>query len=262
MRKTEFLMGMPVTVEVVDHGVGDADIEKIFDYFKYIDEKFSTYKPTSEVSRFNRGELSREDFSQDMKTVFRLSEETKKQTDGYFDIMHNGNLDPSGLVKGWAIYNAADILKKHNFKNYYVEAGGDIQVSGKNQTGNAWQVGIKNPFNQKEIIKVVYLSSEGIATSGSYIRGQHIYNPKKPAAEITDIVSLSVIGPNIYEADRFATACFAMGLGGINFLERLPHLEGYMVDKSGIATMTSGWEKYTEDKFESRNTKFETNSNT
>ena len=56
---------------------------------------------------------------------------------------------------------------------------------------------------------------------------------------------MTVIGPNVYEADRFATPAFAMGKKGIDFVENLPGLEGYMVDKDGIATMTSGFEKYT-----------------
>jgi FAD:protein FMN transferase len=248
MRKTKLLMGMPITIEIVDSDARDNDIDKIFDYFTRIDEKFSTYKPQSEISKINRGEIGEKDFSRDMKAVLALSEETKKLTDGYFDINHDGKLDPSGLVKGWAIFNAAEMLKREGFKNYYVEAGGDVQVGGKNPDGRPWQVGIRNPFNREEIIKVVYLNrDEGVATSGTYIRGQHIYNPKNPGEPITDIVSLSVIGPNVYEADRFATAAFAMGRAGINFIESRGGLEGYMVNKDGIATMTSGWEKYTKE---------------
>jgi thiamine biosynthesis lipoprotein len=248
MKQTKVLMGMPITVEVVDGNVREEDIGKIFKYFAYIDEKFSTYKSESEISKINRGEISAKDFSQDMKTILALSEETKKQTGGYFDISLNGKLDPSGLVKGWAILNASDLLKKSGFKNYYVEAGGDVQVSGKNKDGKLWQVGIKNPFKQNEIVKVAYFGhDEGIATSGTYIRGQHIYNPKSSGQTITDIVSLSVIGPNVYEADRFATAAFAIGKAGINFIESLVGLEGYIIDKDGIATMTSGWKKYTKE---------------
>ena len=59
-----------------------------------------------------------------------------------------------------------------------------------------------------------------------------------------DIVSLTVIGPNIYEADRFATAAFAMGKRGINFIETCPGLEGYMVDAAGMATETTGFSSF------------------
>jgi thiamine biosynthesis lipoprotein len=61
---------------------------------------------------------------------------------------------------------------------------------------------------------------------------------------VTDVLSLTVIGPNIYEADRFATAAFAMGEEGIRFIERLEGFEGYMIDRRGQATFTSGFTRY------------------
>ena len=75
-----------------------------------------------------------------------------------------------------------------------------------------------------EHVKVLALTDQGIATSGTAIRGQHIYNPHQPDASIQDIVSLTVIGPNIYEADRFATAAFAMGKEGIRFIANVAGL--------------------------------------
>lgn len=246
MKETRLIMGMPITVEVPSR---DA-IEKIFEYFVAIDERFSTYKETSEISAINHGELKPENWSDDMKTVFEQSEITKQETDGYFDIKRpDGKYDPSGLVKGWAVLNAARLLDEMEFADFYIDAGGDIQTRGLNPKERPWIIGIKNPFRQLEIVKTVHLSGEGIATSGSYIRGKHIYNPHakttKDAEPENEIVSLSVIGPNIYDADRFATAAFAMGEKGIQFIETLNGLEGYMIDKKGIATMTTGFEYYT-----------------
>lgn len=241
-------MGMPITLEIVDQAAIEKKFEKIFGYFNSVDNRFSTYKENSEISKLNRNEIQKVEYSKELQEVLRLSEEAKEITDGYFDIHHNDSIDPSGLVKGWAIQNAARLLEEEGFKNFYVEAGGDIQVKGRNSTGQKWRVGIKNPFNQGEIIKVVGLTHEGIATSGTYIRGQHIYSPKKNGERITDIVSITVIGPTIYKADIFATAAFAMGKTGIHFLERQKGLEGYMIDSGGVATMTSGFEKFAVDK--------------
>lgn len=247
MRQTKILMGMPVTVEVVDKGVCKKDIDDIFKYFQYIDNKFSTFKEGSEITQINEGKLSWESYSLDMKKIFRLSEKTKKETGGYFDIKHNRKYDPSGLVKGWAIRNAANLLREKGFKNFYVDAGGDIEVQGKNKEGKKWEIGIRNPFNVNKIVKKVILKKGGIATSGTYERGQHIYNPKEKDSlkySESEIVSLTVIGPNIYEADRFATAAFAMGKKGIYFIQKLKGFEGYMIDRFGKATSTSGFEKY------------------
>lgn len=243
-------MGMPVTIEVVDSHVTKEVLEKIFNYFISIDERFSTYKPTSEISKINRGELEKKDYSNDMQVVFALSEETRVKTNGYFNIFHNGTYDPSGIVKGWAIQNAARILTEDGFKNFYVDAGGDIQVRGKNADGKQWSVGIRDPFSiAYDVVKVVYVETEGVATSGTYIRGDHIYIPeavlKSNQTLGPSIVSLTVIGPNIYEADRYATAGFAMGAMGIHFIEETKDLEGYMIDSNRNAQMTSGFEKYT-----------------
>jgi FAD:protein FMN transferase len=243
MKQLQLLMGMPITIEVVDPGVTEADIEKVFAYFRAVDATFSTYKEHSEISKINRGELCEEEYSDDIKTILTLSEHTRQETEGYFDIRHNGIIDPSGIVKGWAILQAANILKEAGFTNFYIDAGGDIQVSGK-KGGHPWRIGIRNPFNRKEIVKVLVVTDKGIATSGTAIRGQHIYDPHHPHTLLRDIISLTVIGPNVYEADRFATAAFAMGKRGIYFIEQLPGFEGYMIDASARATFTTGFERY------------------
>lgn len=244
MKQKKSLMGMPITIKIVDKSAAQKDINAIFLFFESVDEKFSTYKKNSEISAVNNGRVKMDEISDEMKEVFRLSEQTKQQTGGYFDIEKNGQIDPSGLVKGWVILKAAKLLLKKGFKNFYIDAGGDIQVFGKNKNGKPWKIGIKNPFNQKEIVKVVQIKDEGLATSGTYIRGNHIYNPKGDKKPDQEIISLTVIGPDIYEADRFATAAFAMGKSGINFIDGLNGFEGYMIDNKGIATQTRGFEKY------------------
>ncbi len=244
MKQTRIVMGMPVILEVVDPRVTGKTFDAIFDYFGYIDRKFSTYKQYSEISLINRGELTLEQSSDDMRAIFALAEQTRRDSDGYFVIEHAGRYDPSGIVKGWAINNAAETLRQAGFENYYVYAGGDIQVSGKNGQGESWRVGIQNPFDPLEIVKVVSLENCGIATSGTYARGSHIYNPKNPGEPIAGIVSLTVIGPNVFDADRFATAAFAMGPAGINFIEELEGFEGYMIDPLEMATYTTGFERY------------------
>ncbi len=245
MIQTRILMGMPVTVEIVDAGVTETIFDDIYAYFESVDERFSTYKEHSEISKINRGEILLEDASADMQNIFALAEQTREETDGYFNIEQNGQYDPSGIVKGWAILNAAQILLAQGYQNFYVDAGGDAQVHGVNVDGQPWRVGIRNPFNIQEIVKVVSLRDCGIATSGTSIRGQHIYNPHQPDQTITDIMSLTVIGPDVYEADRFATAAFAMGRAGIYFIERLNGFEGYLIDHNKQATFTSGFERFT-----------------
>jgi thiamine biosynthesis lipoprotein len=244
MRQTRLLMGMPITIAIADAHARQAVFEHVYGYFEYVDATFSTYKEQSEISRLNRGELALAQASDDMRTIFALGEQTRQVTGGYFDIQQDGHYDPSGIVKGWAIGNAAAILRQQGYANFYVDAGGDIQADGTNEQGQSWRVGIRNPFNLHEIVKVLAVTNRGVATSGTSIRGQHIYNPRQPGAPIAEIVSLTVIGPNIYEADRFATAAFAMGRAGIMFIEQLEGFEGYLIDDRGQATYTSGFARY------------------
>jgi thiamine biosynthesis lipoprotein len=245
MKETKIIMGMPIIVEIVDSNVSKQSFALVFDYFKSVDERFSTYKDNSEITKINQGKLKQEEYSKDMQEIFYLAEKTKQETNNFFDIKKpDSSLDPSGIVKGWAIYKAALILKKEGYKNFCIEAGGDIEISGTNAENKPWAIGIRNPFKNEEIVKILEIKDKGIATSGSYIRGNHIYNPKNVKEKLEDIASLTIIGPNIYEADRFATACFAMGKDGIFFIENLKGFEGYSIDKNGIATMTNGFEKY------------------
>ncbi len=236
-------MGMPVTVEIV--GGPEASLAAVFGHFSEVDARFSTYKSQSEIMKISRGELAADAYSAEMKEVFSRAEETSKDTGGYFSIQRpDGSIDPSGLVKGWAIRNAAALVERMGHANYFLDAGGDIQSKGVDAHGRAWRIGIRNPFNHTEIVKVVQPRGCGVATSGTYVRGQHIYNPHRPEAAIEDIQSITVIGPDVYEADRFATAAFAMGRNGIMFIEQRPGCEGYLIDSKGIATSTSGFERF------------------
>ncbi len=245
MKETRDIMGMPVSVEIPDMSAARESLEEAFGYFIYVDRTFSTYKKDSEISRINRGEMQASEYSPDMKLIFSLAEETRRLTDGYFDIhTPDGTIDPSGIVKGWAINNAAGLLRSRGHRDFYVEAGGDIQTGGRNAEGSGWRVGIRNPFDRAQIVKVIYPGGSGVATSGTAVRGAHIYDPHTGAAVETKVASLTVIGPDVYEADRYATAAFAMGGAGIQFIERLEGFDGYQIDAGGIATMTGRFEQY------------------
>ncbi len=243
MKQLEVIMGMPILVEIIDEDVKKEIFTKVFNYFKYIDAKFSTYKNTSEISLFNQKRIKYSDFSTDMKSIFKLAKKTKTETRGYFNIFNRNYCDPSGIVKGWAIFNAAKIIKQSGYKNFYIDCGGDIQTSGT-KNGKAWIVGIKNPFDQSKIVKILSVYNKGIATSGNYIRGNHIYNPKTQNELSDDVVSMTIIAKNVLDADRYATAAFAMGTKGIKFIEELSSCEGYMITKDKMAISTSGFEKY------------------
>lgn len=244
MRETRLIMGMPITIEVVGDRDGAAT-ETVFQYFCAVDARFSPYKPDSELSLLNAGKLPDSQRSVEMDEILALSELTRHETLGFFDIRRpDGFIDPSGLVKGWAVRNAARIVDSMGIHNYCLEAGGDLQCRGHNEQDAHWRVGIRNPFAADQVVKVLAPGDAGVATSGTYVRGHHIYDPHSGAPVAGDIASITVVGPDIYEADRFATAAFAMGRSGIQFIEDTAGLEGYAIDCHGMADMTSGFQRF------------------
>jgi thiamine biosynthesis lipoprotein len=248
-------MGMPVTVAIPDRersdhvpsGVKfptvDGAIDAVFAHFREVDERFSPYKSGSETSRINRGELDPRNASAAMREVIALSEETKALTGGYFDVWFGGRFDPCGLVKGWAINIAARMLDDDHFVSFCVEAGGDMEIHGANDDGRSWKIGIRSPFDTSKTVKTISITNHGIATSGTYIRGKHIYDPVN-GTRADEIASFTVIGPDVYEADRIATAAFAMGKKGIEFVAGLPGFDGCMIGHDGTALSTLGFARY------------------
>lgn len=239
---TRQVMGMPVTIAVV--GKAQAVIDSAFARLHAIDAAYSTYKPDSLISQLNRGKLLPADYPLELRLILQEAERFKRRTSGYFDIKRpDGSIDPSGLVKGWAIAQVAQLIQHSGFDDYFVDAGGDVQTGGVNQDGQPWRVGIRHPRQTHKYAKLLDLSGVAVATSGTYERGQHIYNPKT-GQPVSDIVSLSVVGPNVYEADLHATTAFAMGRQALDYLSRQPGYEGYLIDSDDQVSFTSGFTQY------------------
>jgi len=117
MKQIRLIMDMPITIKVARHEERKTkkDLESVFNYFHYVDDQYSPFKETSQVAKLNRGE----EVSKEMKVILSLSQDLRDQTNGYFDIVRpDGKIDPSGIVKGWAIKNAAEILGKAGYERF------------------------------------------------------------------------------------------------------------------------------------------------
>lgn len=242
--RTEIIMGMPITIDLA--GRNDADLQRAaFDRFRQIDHRFSPYRDDSELAALNAGAIRAEDLSDEFREILELAEDAREFSDGYFDVRRpDGLLDPSGVVKGWAIKQVAQLLARAGSENFCIDAGGDIQVAGCNARGEPWRVGIRNPFAEDEIVKAIRPGAHGVATSGSYVRGHHIYDPHQPDNRLDEIVSLTVVAADVLAADLLATAAFAMGRAGLRFLQTLTDVEAYAIDRDGMATFTPGFAAY------------------
>jgi thiamine biosynthesis lipoprotein len=235
MRQVENIMGMAITLDI-PRCESKVVFEKVFDRLRDIDRRFSPYKNNSELSKYQRGELKDENLSKEFKEVLKASKEAGKSTDGYFSVYFSGKFDPTGYVKSWAILEASKIIEYNKFRTYCIGAGGDVLA--RSSSNKIWKIGIQDPKNKAAAIGAISSKNFAIATSGSYERGKHIINPKtgEPADEL---VSVTVVGQEIIQADVFATAIFAEGLSGLILAEELEGYNAFAVDKSGDYFMTS-----------------------
>ena len=160
--------------------------------------------------------------------MLRLCEAVRISSGGTFDISRHrpdGLVDPSGLVKGWAVDEAAAVLESRGARNYAINAGGDILARGEPSPDRAWRVGIQHPQIRDAMAAVIDVRDLAVATSGAYERGEHVINAQTGAPP-TDVVSFTVVGLRLAFADAYATAAFAMGAEGIRWIDRLPGYAG------------------------------------
>ncbi len=235
LRRVEHIMGMPIRIEVCDAHVDPAPLERAFDWFRWVDATFSTYKPDSVLSRLNRGELPLAEAPEEVRTVLERCAQLQEETEGYFDIhsamlrqwerlgdeaLRVGAVEPAGLVKGWAVDRAARLLEEAGAQNYSVDAGGDIRVRGEPEPGRPWRIGLQHPQQRDKVAAVVVATDLAIATSGAYERGEHIVDPHSGQPP-QGLLAVTIVGPDLATADAYATAAFAMGREGPAWTARL-----------------------------------------
>ena len=235
---------MPVTVEVVEPGAGKAIAEAFAD-FTLLDQTFSPFLAASAVSRINRGELNLEAAGPLVEQAVDLCRRYEQATHGYFSAWLDGRFDPSGLVKGWALDRAVSILHRHGLRNFFVDAAGDVQTRGRKADGEPWRVGVRHPLERDRVACVILASDLAVATSGTYEKGDHIVDPHtgRPAREL---LSFTVVGPDILQADVFATAGFAMGRQGLDFVLSVEGYEAFAIGNVLVATGAPGFDDHRE----------------
>ena len=185
------------------------------------DEVFSLWKPDSVASRLRRGELAEAACPPDMAEVIDRCRRARQATDGWFDPWAApGGFDPTGLVKGWALQRAAAVLRGGPVAGAMVNGGGDIACLGEPEPGAPWLVGIQHTSAPGKVVRVLAVRDAAVATSGTYERGEHIYDPHSGVPVVASLLSATVVGADLALADAMATALFAAGDAGVDFVLR------------------------------------------
>jgi thiamine biosynthesis lipoprotein len=205
-----------------------------------VDAVFSTYRPDSFVSRLGRGEIALEACPPEMAEVLALGELAERQSRGAFRARRTGPvLDPTGVVKGWAVERAADHLRALEATDFCLSAGGDMVCRTLDPDAPPWRIGIEDPHHTDRLVAVAPVHTGAVATSGTAHRGDHLVDARtgRPPA---GVASVTVVAASLTWADIDATAAYAHGRDAARWLRTRPGRSGLVVWSDGSTTLVDG----------------------
>jgi thiamine biosynthesis lipoprotein len=235
-RYVEHVMGMPISLALrgrhADDDLAAQAWSDALEVLRAADRMFSTYRADSYVCRLNRGELTVTDCPPEVDEVLALGERARRESHGAFDVRRGAGLDPSGIVKGWAVERAARALDRLVGTDYCLSAGGDMTCRVSGPGSAAWRIGIEDPQAPDKVVAVVPIRNGAIATSGLHRRGDHITDARTGVTPIM-LASVTVVHRSLTQADIDATAAFALGVDALTWLRSRPGRAGLVVLADG-----------------------------
>jgi len=151
-----------------------------------------------------------------------------------------------GIGKGYAIDRGVAILRGRGFRDFMIQAGGDMFVSGK-KDGRPWRLGIQDPRGPgNRTFAAIDLTDSTFSTSGDYersfvkdgVRYHHIIDPStgEPARGCR---SVTILTDRALVADGLSTAVFLMGpKAGLALVERLVNVDAVIVTSANEVLIT------------------------
>ena len=149
----------------------------------------------------------------------------------------NMGVDLGAIAKGYAVDKAVEVLENYDYKDFMVEAGGDLRAVAGELTRGQRTIWVRHPRKAGEFFAKIKMDETAVASSGDYERFfevdgkrfHHILNPKtgNPASPV---VCVTIFSETTALADAYATAVFVLGPEkGLDFIEKLPEIEGLIV---------------------------------
>jgi len=252
---TVISLALPAGAALNGEGVLEGATAAIERVFAGLDATFSLYRPDSEASRLARGEVTLRDASAAFRARFADATGWRLLTDGFFTPERpDGVLDLSGIIKGYAIDQAAVALESSSIEDWCLNAGGDVLVNGSPApgTGSPWLAGIVDPQDRRSLLSGFSLGGTGrftaLATSGTAERGNHIWRAGADRARggraglgPLDFRQVSVAAADILTADVLATAVVAGGRRMLDWATDSWDVEVLAVLGSGELLATPGF---------------------
>ena len=210
-RTTVHAMAMPFVVEIDggDPRACEPAAAAFHADLVWADEVFSLWRKDSYLQLLLRGDLTLDESPRELREVLEACEWFRHATGGGFDARRgDGVLDPTGLVKGWAVAQAARHLAGAGGTGWMVGASGDVVVGG----AATRRIGIADPRVKGDptgspVVDAVELGGAftALATSGGAQVVDHIWDPV--TGEVArHFMQVSVAGRDLTEVDAWATA--------------------------------------------------------
>ena len=129
-------------------------------------------------------------------------------------------LDLSAIAKGYAVDRLSETLAELNLTRHMVELGGEVKTSGRNASGQPWQIAIEKPVSEgRAFQRILPLENLAMATSGDYrnfhqtdgVPLSHTIDPRTGRPVRHALASVSVVDASCMRADGYATALMVLG---------------------------------------------------
>lgn len=206
-------MGTAMTFDVRSPGAEPA-VAAAVQFIVDAEKQFSWRNPDSELSNLRRGTLRPDEYSPSLREILEIANKAYDDSQGAFDIRRpDGQLDTDGIVKGWAVQRASDLLTAAGLRDFSINAGGDVTVVGRPEPDRLWQVGLRDPQDAQRVSMILKITDAAVATSGTYERGFHIWDGRTGLAADA-WVAVTVVAADLITADVLATSVMALGRQG------------------------------------------------
>ena len=234
MRHVFRTMGTVASIDIAD---GDERMLPALELvFETVEQRFSLYRPDSELSRIADGRDTLARASDELRASYARALGWRGLTNGYFSPHRpDGVIDFNGIVKAEAIERAGQALEASGCRDWTINVGGDLLTTAPTP------LGIVDPATPSSLLCAVALSGSrrALATSGSAERGDHIWlgDRLRPA----EFVQVSVLADDIVTADVLATAIVAGGAAALDAITAEWDVDVLTVDRRGDLSATPGF---------------------
>ena len=189
---------------------------------------FNRFDPASDISRINREAATIPvDVNEELWNILTDLKKHHRNTLGYFDVTlrdfnrvildeksrtvafaeNNISIDLGGYAKGYALEKLRTIFATASVTQALVNFGNSsILAVGSHPHGNYWGIGVDNPFQPGQPLKIYEMYNQALSVSGNDTKhAGHIMNPRTGIYN-TEKKIVSVLSNNAVEAEILSTA--------------------------------------------------------